>query len=276
MFESSPSPSSDMTFAEVIDRLKASDAVRGIALFGSVAANPQHVASDYDLLVLVNEADVHIFQMHTWIDHISADIVFVETDLVERVINLQTPISGTSAEGLVISWMEYATILNEAEDKMLTHVQSKIREREWRIFETTPSSAYEDWFWLNFDLRHIQRLAHSNDQFHLMTADIRLMACFSGLSRAYFRLRGLLWKGEKAALRDLYEHDNEYFAMIERYLQATSREAKIELCERLIERTLEPVGKLWLPESTALYLKQPSNHPDDVDKATYFWESLLK
>lgn len=214
------------------------------------------------------------FQMHTWIDGISADVVFVERELAEQVLAIDMPVLATSPEGFVIGWMEKATVLHE-KDEILSRLQGKIKEREWRTFEMTPSQAYEEWFWLNFDLRHIQRLARSTDPIHLMTADIRLMACVSGLCRNYFRARHLAWEGEKAALLHLQANDKEFFETLETFLKENNRATKIELCEKLIGMTLAPIGKLWSPHSTAVYLKSPSKHPDDVEAGLAFWKRLL-
>lgn len=278
MFEAYPSLSNAMSFTEVIERLVSSGKVAGIALFGSSAANLPRGASDYDLLLLIPNNDIHIFQMHTWIDGISADVVFVEIALAERVLALSEPVSGNSPESFVMSWLQSAKILyeKEASGRLLARMQSKIREREWRVFDITSKEAYEEWFWLNFDLRHIQRLGRSTESIQLMTADIRLMACISQLCRTYFKLRGLAWKGEKAALRYLQEYDHAYFNLLEAYFQQPDRVQKINLCEQLISLTLKPIGKLWSPASTAIYLQSPSKHPEDVDKSLSFWNSLLQ
>ncbi len=274
MFESASSLSNEIPFAEVIERLIASKQVEGIALFGSARQNELNEASDYDLLILIPSPGVHIFQMHTWIGGISADVVFVETELATRVLALDMPVSANSAEGFVISWMGKATILYE-NDEILSRVQDKIKVREWRTFEITASQAYDEWFWLNFDLRHIQRLAQSNDSIHLMTADTRLMACVSGLCRSYFRIRQMAWKGEKAGLRHMQEYDAAYFGTLDDYLHEIDRAKKIKLCEQLIGMTLTPIGKLWSPYSSAVYLQAPSKQPDEVDKGLLFWNALL-
>lgn len=274
MFESVPGPALNLSFAETIEHLRQSPHVLGIALFGSSAHAQPHAASDYDLLILIDEPAIHIFQLHTWINGISADVVFVQRTLVERVLALDAPSPAASSEGFVVGWMQQAHILYD-QHNLLAEVQAKISQREWRTFEVTTAQAYDDWFWLNFDLRHIQRLARSSDPIHLMTADLRLMACASGLCRVYFRLRGLAWSGEKNALRYLQQYNQTYFELLSRYLHTMERGAKIALCEELISRTLEPIGGLWRPHESAVYLQLPTEHPQAVAHNLAFWQQLV-
>jgi hypothetical protein len=44
----------------------------------------------------------------------------------------------------------------------------------------------------------------------------------------------------------------------------------------LAARALAPVGGLWTPGITAVYLADPAQHATHVDTALAFWESLLK
>jgi hypothetical protein len=219
--------------------------------------------------------DVHIFQMHTWINSVSADVVFVEAGLVERVLALDEPVAATSSEGFLIGWMKNAQIIYDKHVDRLSQLQDKIREREWRMFETSSDAHYEDWFWTNFDLRHIQRLARSTESIHLMTADLRLMACISGLPRLYMRVRGLEWRGEKAALRYLQEHTVSFFDHLTAFLEETERTKRVELSGLLVSEALAPIGQMWSDYSTAVYLRAPSKHPQDVEQAIQFWADLL-
>lgn len=275
MFESVPSPALNLTFAETIDRLIQSGHVQGIALFGSSKTGTPHGASDYDILLLVDDPNIHIFQLHTWIGGISADVVFVQRDLAERVLALAARCPATSPEGYVISWVQQANILYD-QNTLLTRLQTKISQREWRTFGFTTAQAYDDWFWLNFDLRHIQRLAKSSDSIHLMTADVRVMACVSQVCRVYFRLRGLAWTGEKNALRHLQENDQPYFHLLNAYLSAAERAEKVALCEQLVSQTLEPVGGLWRPNESAVYLQAPAEQLNEIEEGMSQWNRLLK
>jgi hypothetical protein len=96
MFPTIPSLSHTLTFEQLIDRLKSSPHVEGLALFGSPPGdNP---ASDYDLLVVLANPPVQMFQMSTAIDGRGADIAFSESEVVERVLNLDQAVSATSLE----------------------------------------------------------------------------------------------------------------------------------------------------------------------------------
>ena len=60
--------SNHLTLQEVLTRLEHAEAVDGLALFGSQITTPANPASDYDLLILVLDPPVRIFQMLTHID----------------------------------------------------------------------------------------------------------------------------------------------------------------------------------------------------------------
>ncbi len=72
---STPSVSDALDLNQAIARLSTSPHIDGIASFGSRAANQTDSVSDYDLLLLVNDLPVRIFQMVTTIGGLVADIV---------------------------------------------------------------------------------------------------------------------------------------------------------------------------------------------------------
>lgn len=264
MFPTTPSLSHTLSLENLIDRLKASPQVEGLALFGSPPGdNP---ASDYDLLVVLANPPVQMFQMSTSINGRGADIAFSESEIVERVLKLDQSVSATSPEGFLMSWLEHAQILHD--DGKLALVQAKARSQNWRL---PAADAYSEWFWLNFDLRHIKRLATSNDALHLMVADMRLMGCVSQIFRSYCRLQNIPWRGEKSALRHLQTHDPAYFNLLQDFLSESDRGSRIVLCEQLIARTLE--GNLWPHDATSVWMKD--GQPDRVGEALNFWAKLV-
>ncbi len=265
MFPTTTSLSHSLTLESLVDRLKASTHVAGLALFGSLPAdNP---ASDYDLLVVLANPPVQMFQMTTFINGRGADIAFSESEIVERVLKLDQPVSATSPEGFLMSWLEHAQIL--LDDGKLALIQTEARSQNWRL---PTSDAYSEWFWLNFDLRHIKRLATSNDAVHLMVADMRLMGCISQICRSYCRLRNIPWRGEKSALRHFQAHDPAYFDLLQIFLRESDRAGRIVLCEQLIARTLD--GEIWADDSTSVWMKDGQS--DGVGEALKFWEALVR
>jgi predicted nucleotidyltransferase len=274
MFQTIISVSNGLTLDQVVARLSAAAGVEGVALFGSSQQAAHDPTSDYDLLILLDKPTVQIFQMQTYINGRIADVAFVETETAERVLALEEPVGATSREGFLIGWLEQAQILYDRSGH-LARIQQKITQRDWRISGLPTSDTYAEWFWLNFDLRHIRRMAAAHDPLYGMVVDMRLMFCLAQMCRTYFRLRGIHWRGEKAALRYLQAHDLEVFDLLQRALEESDRARRIDLCEALIERTLPTSGDLWPPDSTAVYLKNAAEHPSHVGEALALWEGLI-
>jgi len=266
MFPTIISLSHHLTLENLVDRLKASSQVVGLALFGSPPA--ENPASDYDLLVVLANPPVKMFQMSTFIGGRGADIAFSESEIVERVLKLDQPVSATSPEGFLMSWLEHATILYD--NGQLARVQEKSRAKNWRL-PLTDADTYAEWFWLNFDLRHVKRLATSTDMVHLMVADMRLMGCVSQICRSYSRLRDKPWRGEKNALRYLQTHDPAFFDLLQQFLRESDRGQRINRCEQLIRQTLD--DKIWPPGATSVWMKD--GQVSGVEEALAFWEALI-
>src|SRR5262245_1122061 len=102
MFPTLLSSSNHLALDTVVQRLSAAPLVEGIALFGSSTQASGNPVSDYDLLVMLDNPPIRIFQMQTYIDGRIADVAFVETEVADRVLALTEPASAISAEGYLI------------------------------------------------------------------------------------------------------------------------------------------------------------------------------
>lgn len=273
MFPTRLCASNGWTMHDIVQRLQESGMVDGVALFGS-GYDPADPASDYDVLILVNDPPVHIFQMQTYIDGVLCDVTFVDTAVTERTLLLQKPVAATSAEGFLIGWLEWAQIEFDR-NGLLGRLQAKLRSQDWRTSALNDAERYGEWFWLNFDLRLMKRLILSDDPVRLMTLDLRLMNCVSNLCRSYFRLRGWHWSGEKAALRVLQARDAEFFNLMAQFLTEIQRPQRLALCERLIARTLDHPQALWADGASAVWLKDSSEQPQRVGEGLQLWEELI-
>jgi predicted nucleotidyltransferase len=92
--------SNRLTLNEILTRLEGAKAVDGLARFGSSLTHHANPVSDFDLLILVADPPVRIFQMFTHIDGCMADIVFVETETADAILERAQPVAATSFEGL--------------------------------------------------------------------------------------------------------------------------------------------------------------------------------
>jgi hypothetical protein len=267
-----------LTLDETLERLAASPLVDGLAPFGSRTVDAGDPVSDYDLLILVQDPPVRIFQMLTHIDGRIADVVFVETETVDHLLERDEAVESTSTEGRLMLKMRAAQIVHDASgrlERVREYTLQRIQSGHW-LLPTPESDLYAAWFWKNHFLFHVKRMAQSRNPIYHTAADIMLLGGLSDLCRVYHNVRSLPWEGEKAALRYLQIHDPDYLKLLQACIAETDRLRKIRLCERLVTQTLALVGPLWTLGITSAYLRDAALHPGQVREALTFWESLLR
>jgi hypothetical protein len=94
--------------------------------------------------------------------------------------------------------------------------------------------------------------------------------------QGYFRLRGLDWSGEKAAVRHLAANDPEYLEALGACLQEVDLERRMALYEALAQRTLRPFGGLWNPGQTIFQFRPGIEvSPELTGETERFWDSLV-
>ena len=266
-----------LTLDETLNRLMRTDEVDGIAFFGSRADVSADPVSDYDLLILVRYQPVSIFQMLTHISSRMADIVFSDVDTAERVMTINESVQARSAEGMLMQKVHDAHIVYDP-SRRLERVQQHLNRRadiaDWLIMPTD-SDKYAVWFWQNHGLLHVKRMIQSDNPLYLTAAELMLLNGLADICRSYYCVHELFWQGEKAALKYLQAHDPDYLALLQRCMAEPDRFQKVALFEQLVAKTLAPVGTLWHPGITAVYLRDTSKQPELVEEALLFWEGLL-
>jgi predicted nucleotidyltransferase len=264
--------SNRLTLDAALTRLATHDLVDGLALFGSRAGSAALPASDHDLLVLVSSPPVGIFQMLTHIEGHMAGVVFVLTARADRLLGA-VPVAASSSDGRFWLKMQTARIVYDASGR-LGHAQELARRGGWQAVSGY-GDKYGAWFWHNFDLYQMRRMARADDPVYQTAVDLMLCGGLSDICRAYYKTRHLPWEGEKTALCYLRQHDPAYLALLRECLAADDRAHKLQLFAQLVANTLGPVGPLWEPGSTAVVLDGPDASQDQVEAALNFWESLF-
>lgn len=269
-----------LTLSDTLTHLSAADNVDGLALFGSLpdpSAYTLNPASDIDLLILVNNAPIQIFQMLTHIDGHTADIVFVETSTADALLEKREPVPMASFEGMFIQKMQTARIVHDKSDR-LRRIQeyAQTRSADPLFLPTNESDLYAIWFWLNLGLHHLKRMSLNPDPVYQTAVDITLMGALSSIGRDYCRIRNIAWQGEKAAIRYWMTHDPDYLDLLRACISDGERAGKLTRYEQLIARTIEPIGALWKEGATAVYLRDKPHTTPNLDIALQFWEGLLQ
>jgi hypothetical protein len=117
-------------------------------------------------------------------------------------------------------------------------------------------------------------MAQSQDTTHLSAVDMMLTSCLPGTWRSYFDIRQVPWEGEKAAIRYWANIDPAYLQAIRACLEVTDRNQKLALYRKIVEQTIEPLGKPFPKGETAAIL-MGSNHVEDIVKSLKFWRALF-
>lgn len=273
---SAPSISDHLSLEEAVAQLKSSPLVDGVAEFGSRATSQANVSSDYDLLVLVKAIPARVFQMVTTIGGRLADIVLVEIEIADNLLTTAEPLKPRSFEALFAQKMRTAHILYDASER-LYKVQRQVTSETREVRPSNnqhDSDLYATWFWQSHGLLHLERMAQSQDPIHLSAVDMMLTSCLSVTWRSYFDVRRIPWEGEKQAMRYWADHDREYLRTVRKCLETNDRNEKLAVYRELVERTLDPVGKVCKKGETAVILAN-SNSRVDVQRTLQYWQSLF-
>lgn len=262
--------SNDLTLEEVIARLSQSNFVDGLALFGSQASHP---AGDYDLLILVMDPPVSIFQMLTHINGRIADVIFVEVAIADQFLQQPKPVPMASFEGMFLQKMLSARIVYDVSGR-LGRTQQIVKANAF-LLPSSETDLYSTWFWLNLGLFHLKRMIQMEDAVYHTSVDLMLMGALSSIARDYYRIRSLAWQGEKAAIRYLQSADPSYLEQLRTCIAEMDRHRKLDLYGQLVVQTIEPIGQVWAEGITALYLRDTPQIAPSLNEALKFWQNLF-
>jgi hypothetical protein len=272
--QTSPSSSDALSLDTVVARLARHDVVAGVVLIGSTGAPALTPASDYDLLVVLAHMPAPMHVALTTIEGRLADIIFVMQPEIDALLGRDHELAQDSWEARLLYWVQTGRIVVDRLGQ-LQQLQDKSATLG-RAAQPDAGERYRTWFGVNYNVQQTLRILASADPVYQMTVDLRLLYCLSDLWVAYFRVRGLAWAGEKAAIRYLAEHDAGYLQRFQRCLAETDRQSKVAQYVALAAETLAPLGALWPPASTAVqFHATPPWTPGQDRVALDFWNSLL-
>jgi predicted nucleotidyltransferase len=275
MLKTTTSPTSTMTLDEVIGMLASQDRVEGVLLMGSAVCGEVGPASDYDMVVVLSELPDSLHSGLVYVDGRLTDLFFVAVQDVVMLLEDPEPVAAASWPGLLVRWLTTGRIAFDRSG----HLESARRAvRDAALLQpTTPGDAYSTWYKINYDLRHNKRMLNSDDPVYLLAVDIRLLYSLADVLVGYFTLRGLLWQGEKKAIRYWSAHDPNFVALFQAYSAETDRGRKLHLYEQMAALTTEPLGGLW-PANASMFRPLPGSETPshDAEQALLFWNRLFE
>jgi hypothetical protein len=268
------SPTTLLSFDEVLRRLRERDVVDGLVVIGSLATDRLNAVSDYDLYVVLSAMPVPFHVGLTWVDGRLTDLVFEEAAAIDRFLARGDGVPENAAEERLVRYATTGRIVLDRHGR-LEHVQ-RGDGRATPPMPWTNEEVYSAWFGANYNLQQTKRMLLSDDHVYGRAVDMRLLYSTADLIVAYFQLRALPWRGEKEAIRYLATQDPEFLSAFEAYADATDRAGRVRAYERLADIALAPWGGIWPQGATAFAFERVASVPADAAQiALAFWEDLL-
>jgi hypothetical protein len=269
----------EMTLDATIARLAAHPAVAGLLLMGTTGTDALTPASDYDLLLILDQPDASLGMVQTWIDGRLTEIYCTPQAALARIVDDSASWSDRSEEGAIVRWLRDGRIVHDRENRL--------RQAQERVRATPPprqandAQIYAAWRSIGYNVAQSRRYLASDDPVAWEAVDWRLLHGIAEIHNHFFTVRRLPWRGEKPAIRYLAEHDPAFLALQRRCLAEPDRRRKFALYEDLARHALAPVGDLWQPGTTVVSPGPGFGATGDtaasgtVGSALALWQALL-
>ncbi len=252
----------------VVARVSAHPETVGIIALGSAADNTMTVASDYDLVVVLDDVSIPMTLILTRIDRRVAEIVLTALCELERMLSDPATDAEGSWEASVARRLADGRILFDR-DGALGQVQASARVKVSHL-SISDAQRYDAWFNANYSLRMLMPMVAADDPVHRFATRYRLHAQVGNLCVRYFTIRRLPWRGEKIAYRYLRQHDPAFLTLLEDFLSETNTRTKAEMYRELVRLALAPAGGLW--DDNMVVADAPLAH---VEEILARWNTLL-
>jgi hypothetical protein len=274
MFSTDPATTRDLPLAEVAERLARKTRVQALMTIGSSRNALQPAYSDYDLVIVLEGWPAEVRVGYTIIGSKLTDLLFVESAAITRILSAVEPLDPWNWDGRMVRWLQAGRILFDRHGAV-TRAQAKVQAGEW-VQPPNAAAAYRAWFQINYNLSQTRRMLAADDPVYGYAIDIRLLYMVAECITGYFALRGLLWEGEKAAIRYFQNHESEYLTAFTRCIHANDRVQRFRLYEDLARRTLEPVGGVWGDGQTVFAFDGDADEPAAcIETARCLWTELV-
>ena len=264
-----------MTLHEFVARLKRSNSAVAVAIIGSAGEAKINPASDYDILIVLEDPPVPMTGGVAFVEGRFTDIVFMTSEEVRTLSEADySQISMNSREGVFLRWMQTARI----EFDKAGYLDKIQRESPNRLSLRPPDEGgiYSRFDKASYNLAHTRRMLISDNPDYLMAVDVRLLYQMADLMVDYFLVRKLPWQGEKHAVRYWKSHDPGYVDLFMKCINESNRDRKVDLYHRLASETMAPIGEPWQASETRLRLGSASQMTsENVEAAVRFWRSML-
>ena len=224
-----------LSLDQAIQRLTSHDEVEGVVLLGSTATGDLNVASDYDIMVVVGHVDGLTVEV-TAVDGRLTDVLVVSLATLGRAQG------GDDLSRRIALWLERGLVVFDRRGGVRS-AQDKARQGG-----TQAPSQVDDGVertQVSYDLLVNENYASSSEPRYQLALRLRSLHSFSRLLLAYFRVRQVVWQGEKWAIQYLEQHDPEFLALVVEWLDEPDPRKRLVIHRQAAEGALAPIGGVW-------------------------------
>ncbi len=234
---------------------------------GSTAENPK-TWSDLDLVVILDTNTAGLKSIYTTIDDRFADIFFFDIGFVQQLTK-KREVSAMDLQGMFVTWLDKGRVEYDP-DGVLKKLLAQIKKDPIAL-TVTQQEQHDFWVKINYNFIANVRYFESSDPVYHQALEIRLAYSVVELINAYFSFRGIPWRGEKAAIEYLQQHDPDYLKTFQSYTTSINLEQKMKTYQDLFRRTLHGEYQEW-DENFVV----PMSTKHQYDPALVgFWENLI-
>lgn len=220
-----------------VARAATHDEVEGVLLLGSTASGDLTVASDFDVMVVLatgGEGREGLQVEIALIDGRLADILIVS------FARLSAAVHGVDeTDYRLAAWLTESVIAFDLGDIAGLRTSAASRPAGMVTHDVD-----EERRQFSYDVLVNENYAKSAEEEYRLALELRSLHAFSRLLLGYFRVRGILWRGEKAAIRYLRVNDPDFLAVVEGWV-AGGPDQRLRIHRLAAEKALTPVGGVW-------------------------------
>lgn len=257
-YPTAPAGTGEMPLEAVIARLAAHPQAEGILLMGTTGTSAL---------------------VQTWIDGRLTEVYCTPVPALERIVVGSTSWPDYSEEGAIVRWLRDGRIAHDRTGRLRL-----AQERACAAPPPPPANereVYGAWRSIGYNVAQTRRYLASDDPEALEAVDWRLLHGLAEVQGRYFTVRRLPWRGEKAAIHHLAEHDPDFLALLRRCLAEPDRRRKVAQYEELARHALAPVGGLWAVGMTVVAPGPGFGAAPDAEAngtaatALAFWQEMI-
>ena len=215
----------------IIAHLKQNDDVDAAFLTGSFGKGEAKSHSDVDLVVILKENRLGLYSYYRWIDGFFADIFFFDlTDLKRMRANAGDDVNGM--DSIFLDWLKKADIQLDKSGTLTALREVKADAK----FTAAANEKLSFWQKINYNFVANKRHFEASDPLYHQALELRLLYSVMEVVCGYLALRDIPWRGEKAAIRYLSKHAQDFYALFRKYSAAVSLQDRFTYYSKMVDK----------------------------------------